>query len=1045
MKIINKIFISLLLCLCSIASYGQSNRTIRGKVLSSFNKPIKDAIIAAQGSDEIKTTEDGTFTLELKSDASSLSIWAPGYFPVNRVIKDNTDLTIIMVSENQYKYNESAVLPQRIENERIAHTAATNITKKDFNPGSIMIDRALSGQIAGLKTTRMGGMPGEGTYMNLRGIRSLTADNAPLIVINGMPHLPDSKESSLINGYTRNIFQTYNIGDIQNITVLKGAEAALYGSLGANGVILIETDGAASDDLETKISFYGQYGMSWNKKRMPLLAGKEYTSYLSDIGMTYYNNMGELFNEFPFLNNPDNKYNYLYNNNTDWQKEIYQNAFTTDNLFRIEGGDAIAKYDLSLGYLLEDGLLKETSFQRYHTQLNTNILVSKQVELIASVGLSYINGEYQEQGMVNQTNPILTAYAKSPLLSPWKKDTQGQTLNEYADFYYGISNNMNFAVSNPLAVINSVDVTNRQYDVNALAGITYKVLQNLSLSGKVGLYYNYNNEKLFVPGKTDKTIIPLFTPFGEAENTVKNGVGKVVNFFYNINGQYHTVLDNKHKINVLGGLQSIISEYEYDAGVGYNTANDFYQTLNNVNKLGRNFSGYISKWNWMNFYAHGDYTYSDMLKASLNMSVDGASSTGVDADRFYIYPSLGLTWFGKSLMPLSNSTFVNRLNVRAEYSITGNSRFSSNFGKHYYQSSPYQKVAGIVRMNVPNTKLKQEQNALLNLGLDMSFLFNRIELSFDYYNNQTSDAIFATPQSSVYGTGLYYDNLGKLSNQGVELAIQASIIRTPDFEWVIGGNIAKNRNKIKSLGGEEELIHKYADGAQLITKKGRSPYEFYGYETKGVFSTQQEAQNTNLRNDKGSTFTAGDIHFVDQNGDHVIDEKDRVSLGSAEAKFFGGFFTSFRYKHFSLSAEFTYSKGNKAYNAVRRNLESLSSFDNQSIATINRWKLEGQVTDMPRAEWGDPIGNNDFSDRWIEDASYLRMKNITFSYDFNRKVLNLFRSGTIYITGENLFTVTKYLGLDPEFAYSYNDAIQGFDYAKLMSPRRVKFGVNLKF
>ena len=226
---------------------------------------------------------------------------------------------------------------------------------------------------------------------------------------------------------------------------------------------------------------------------------------------------------------------------------------------------------------------------------------------------------------------------------------------------------------------------------------------------------------------------------------------------------------------------------------------------------------------------------------------------------------------------------------------------------------------------------------------------------------------------------------------------------------------------------------------------GNSPYQFYGYQTLGVFSTQAEADLANLKNVKGQKFQAGDVHFVDQNLDGRIDDKDRVALGNAAPKYFGGFFTQFCYKSFALSAEFSYSKGNKAYNAVRRSLESLSTFGNQSEALENRWSLEGQQTGIPRAQWNDPMGNNDFSDRWIEDASYLRLKNLTLSYSFDKKFLNFFRSGTLYLTGENLLTFTKYLGLDPEFSYSYSESVQGFDYAKMMQPKSIKFGVNLNF
>lgn len=604
---------------------------------------------------------------------------------------------------------------------------------------------------------------------------------------------------------------------------------------------------------------------------------------------------------------------------------------------------------------------------------------------------------------------------------------------------------MDFATSNPLAIVNTLDANNRQYDLNGKVGLTYKALPELTFTGTVGLYYNYNNEHLFVPGLTDKCILPFFDQYGEMNNSVKEGIGETFNIFYNLNGQYKKTFNDIHAVNVLAGAQVLMSKKEYDAGVGRNTANDFYQTLVNVQSVGRYFYGYLEQWNWMNFYAHADYTYKNMLSASVNMAVDGASSAGTDAARFFLYPSVGLTWLGKGWLPLSNSTLVNRLNVRAEYGVTGNSRFSSNYGKYYYQSLPYQDISGIVRGNIPNVMLKPEKNAQMNIGLDMSLFHNRLDIAFDYYNSLASDVIFALPISSGYGTGKYFDNCGEIENKGLELAVQASLIRTRDFEWIIGGNIAQNKSKIKSLGESDQILLKYGDGSQLITQVGSDPYQFYGYEALGVFSTQAEAEKANLINDKGLAYQAGDVHFADQNNDGRINDKDRVALGSMAPDFFGGFFTRIKVKSFALSADFSYSKGNKAYNAVRQSLESMSTFGNQSEAVSNRWILEGQVTDMPRVQWGDPAGNANFSSRWIEDASYIKMKNITLSYSFDKKLFNFVRSGTIYVTAENLLTLTKYLGLDPEFTYSNADAIQGFDYAKLMQPKAVKLGVNLKF
>jgi len=1046
MKKIKAIVITLFLLLFAWSAVAQEKRTITGKILSDHNTPVSGAIVSIQGAQDVVASDDGTFSIEVESHIDEISFWAVGFYSVSQVINNRSELTVVMVPDDTYKYNESLVLPFRIEQTADRKTAATNISKENFKLGGLSIDQALAGQVAGLRVTPNGGMPGEGSYINLRGLRSFVGQNAPLIVINGVPHMPDDRESPLINGLTRNIFQGYNIMDIQNITVLKGAEASLYGSMGSNGVILIETDGAPSDDLETKISFYGQYGVNWNNKRMPLLNGADYKSYLSEVGLDYFDTMEAFFSAFPFLNAPDNIYYYLYKHDTDWQENLYRKSFVTDNLFRVEGGDAVAKYDLSLGYMLENGILESTKTQRYQTQLNTNVFISKDVELFATIGLAYLNGNYQEQGMTEQTNPVLAAYKQSPVLSPYGQDNDGNIMPTYRSYYYGRNTNMDFAASNPLAIIHTLDAYNRQYDVNIRAGLNFTVTPDLMLSGTIGLYYNYNYESLFIPGLTDMTIVPLNTPYGDAFNTVKKGIAETTNWFYQINGRYKKTFNRVHKLNALAGMQIFMTKNEYDAGVGYNTASDFYQTLGSSGVIGRHFHGYLEKWNWLNFYGHADYTHNDMVAASVNLGVDGASSQGKNANTFQAYPSVGITWLGKGWMPLSNSTWVNRFNVRAEYGLTGNSRFSSNYGKYHYTSNPFQMISGIVKSNISNTYLKPEKNTQLNVGLDVSLLYNRLDISLDYYNSQASNVIIDYPLSSIFGTAPYYSNSAKIENKGMELSVRGSLVRLPDFEWIVGGNIAANKNKLKSLGGGlDQIVFEIDDDVKMVSKVGESLYQFYGYKSEGVFKTDNDATQAGLINRYGREFQAGDIHFEDQNGDHRIDDKDRVHLGNASPRYFGGFYTQFQYKNFSLAAEFTYSKGNKAYNAVRRFLESGSTVGNQSVNMANRWSLEGQQTDVPRVQWGDPLGNSDFSSRWIEDASYFRMKNITLSYRFNRKVLNFIHSGTLYITAENLWTETKYLGLDPEFSYSNQDFIQGIDYAKVMQPKSIKFGLNLNF
>jgi len=1032
----NKIALTILFVLLVFGLSAQ-NIKVKGKVTAPDKQAVSSAVVTISGTEGVvQTDENGEFEVEVNDPKGIITVSAEGFYAVSQPLSGRTDVNIILVDLAKPKYNEELAFPFRKLSATTQTSLAKNISSKDLDEVHT-IENGLQGEVAGLRVTNKSGMPGEGAYLNLRGVRSLVSKNMPLILVNGVPYLPDTEESPVIGGYSRGMFAGLNVADIQNITVLKGAEASIYGSMGANGVILIETNGAsASDKLETQISLRSQFGVNWNDERLPVMGGDEYKSYLTDIGLTYYANMADLIGDFPFLiDDPNYYYNYLYNNKTDWQEEIYSPSVVSNNVLRVEGGDAVAKYDISLGYMTEGGVVDNTKRNRYNTQINTSINVNRKLELVASIGLAYMEANLQEQGMIPETNPVLAAYSKIPMLSPYKKDPDGSVLAEYDVYRYG--------VSNPVAIANTLLAEDRQHNVNIRFGANYELTPELLLSGTFGLFYNYDQENIFIPGRSSNTIIAMNN--GLAENTVRSGVGEVKNLYYNVNANYKKVLGSGNPLNVFGGIQMLTSNKEYDAGSGYNTANDFYQTLDFVESGTTKFYGYINEWNWLNMYAHGDYTMNNLLRASVNVALDGTSSSGVDASRLGVFPSAGLTFMAKNLEGLENSSFLNKMNIRAEYGLTGNSRFSSNYGKNYYQSTPFLVLSGIVRSNIPNTNLKWETTKQLDLGIDLSLLRNRIDLGVNYFNAKSTDVLFAEPVSSVFGSSTYYANSAEIANSGIEVELSASLLKTKDFEWIVGGNISTLNNEVKSLGGPESSIMELPDGAELITKVGENPYSFYGYKATGVFASQAEATAADLKDWRGVNYEAGDVKYQDVNKDGQIGDEDKQILGSATPDFFGGFHTYVRYKNFSVSAEFTYSSGNEAYNATRRSIEALDSFNNQSRAAVNRWQLDGQVTDIPKAVYGDPMNNNAFSSRWIEDASYVKLKYVTLAYEFDKTFLKFFRSGKIYVTGENLFTWTNYLGLDPEFAYSYEDALQGVDYSKVVIPRSVKFGFNLEF
>lgn len=1044
----NKYIKGVVFCLgLFLASTVVRAQKISGYVKSTSNQPVSDAVITSPGCKIVLTDQNGYFVMDGYVPGNAIKIWHDGYYVQNQYIykKGKVSLSVHLIEDDKNRYNETVLLREGSQDKPFIGSCVTNINTKDFSLGSLSIDRVLKSEVPGLLVTNKSGMTGEGAYISLRGIRSLLAETSPLLVINGIPYMPDKNVSQIVGGYSRSAFEAFNNLDISNITVLKGSDAAAYGSLGANGVILIETKQPSETDMNTRISFSAVYGTNWNSKRIPLMDSQNYKSYLEDIGLTYYSNMESFFNDFTFLSDPNASHSYLYKYDTDWQKQIYRTSNTSDYLFRVEGGDNIAKYNISLGYLNDEGTLKNTKTQRYNAQINANVLVSKKFQINANVNAAFMRGQYQEQGLSYETNPLLAAYRRSPLLSPNASDMYGNLIDEYSTYYYGAITNEDFEVSNPLAIVNLLQGKNRQYDINAKAGFVYHPIHALQFTGAFGIYYNYNQEQAFIPGKTSKEIVPVFDQYGKAYNSARIGTDHTFNMYYSLGGNYKWEINNTHILNFGLKTQTLWNSYEYDAAFGRNSDNDYYQTLGDAQALGKYFSGYNDKWNWLSFQAYTDYTYRNLFYLSAGASYDGASSVGDDATRMTFYPVAKAVLSASHFPVLESAGWLNRLDLNAGYGVSGNSRFSSKYGKYYYTSSPYQTIAGIIRATVPNTRLKAERDYNLDLGLQAAFLNNRIQLKFAYYNTQAHDVLLNGSHSSILGTSPYYSNDGKISSKGVELSLNIEPVLIRNFKWYFGGTLTTLNNKIKSLGDFTQIISTLADHAEIISRVGEDPYAFYGYKAQGVFVTTADAEAASLVNQSGVAYKAGDVHYVDMNNDHIINDADRVVLGSSAPAIYGDIFTRLEYKNIALDMTFTYSSGNKAYNAIRRMTESGLDFSNQATSVERRWSMEGQVTDIPRVSYGDKVGNNDFSDRWIEDASYIKLHDVTLSYTWNKALWKFIQGGTFYVTGQNLFCITGYLGQDPEFSYSNSSLLQGVDYGKVCAPRSIKLGINLKF
>lgn len=1033
-------------------SIDAAKTTVAGRVFSTDGQPLEGVIVSPSDGTATVSAVDGSYVVE--SQGGTMRFALDGYYPRTISLRRGEGLEkVVMVPQTERDYMGTVALPWATVTRAQAAATVETLGKKDFME-SPSADLSWQDGTAALHVIRKSGMPGEGGYMNIRGIHTLHAEGTPLLVINGVPFLANTNVSDVVSAYSRDVLFGYNAHDIRSISVLKGADAARYGSLGDGGVIVIETEQATSDNLDTRISLTSSAGMAVPGRRIPVMGCGDYADYLTAIGQTRYPSLYALGHDYPFLQGDGRQQAYLFNNSTDWGSLVSRQALVTDNVLRVEGGDEVAKYNISFGYTSEGGTLANTATHRYHTAMNSNIMVSPDVQIVTSVNLAYLNDRLANTGMHPEVNAMLAAYAMMPNLSPYEKLSDGAVTSRYLKYDgWNVSSQPTFAygnVSNPLAIVKTALATDKIYDANIRLGLDWRVGKRWTLQSMVNLYYDYTEEYVFIPGVTDGAIIPQL--YGTGENYVGMGVSRQTAYFYNVNAAYRSLENDNHNFQSLLGARYMTRSFEQDAAGGYNTANDFYRTLSMVGDEW-NIVGMGDDWKYLSLYAHGDYVYAGCLKASAGLTVDGTSVSGVNTRRSGWFPSASITYMAAESERVGSVFDI--LNITAEVSLTGNSRFSSHYAKNYYVSNNLFNLGTIVHHGVPNTSLEWEKKLQADVGTDIVTAGNRFGIRLNGFFAHHYDLLLDSRISSVYGSNEpYYANTAAIDNVGAELSLRYNPVHTRTVDWILTASAAHVTSRLTSLGDRDEFIQTYTsynnDDAQTRLKVGRSPYEFYGYQTAGVYATTADAQKPTsvtgapLRNTYGGFYQGGDVIFVDQNNDGIINDADRVPLGTARPKVFGAFGSSVRYRAFTLSADFGFSWGNKAYNAVRREVESMSTFHNQALSVLNRWQMEGQQTSMPRAAYGDPSGNNFFSDRWIEDASYLKLRNIRLDYAFSRRLFD-FVSGSVWVSAENLWTLTRYLGGDPEFAYSYAEALRGFDYAKVTFPMSFKVGFNLNF
>lgn len=1021
---------------------------------AATGKPIAAVNVAIPGYSAALTDAKGQFTINAPNYDATLFVNAEGLQSREVALKGRKTVTLSMYEDGFVSLYDNAILPlgPKPQNQLVNAVASISLDGA-WTRNSETADGYLQGKVAGLDATMRSGTPFTGANMLIRGYGSLYGTNQPLVVVDGMLYDNNDYGTSLITAHYTNPLAEIDLKDIENITVIKDG-ASLYGTKGANGVMIITTSRAKQ--LATKIDFAAYTGVNFVPKEMPVMKSADYRTYLSDV----LKSRGGIFTDSyiqgqPYMNdNPANKDYYRYHNETDWQKEVMENSMNSNYFLKISGGDDIAKYGLSMGIQKNGGITKNTDATRLNTRFNADLNLSKKLTASANLSYTYYEQNMRDQGLAAGVNPLYLALVKAPFLHRQQVSDSGAVSPNAAD-------TDTFGVSNPaVAVGQSVIGKNQVYRFFGVVNLKYKLSNNLTASVLGGATFDKIREQIFLPrlGIKNDTLINAV-----GDSRLGSQVKRESNLYADAFLDYSKTFKRLHHLNARLGFRYQNSQTEQDVATGFNSATDDYISVGNGVSTLRKVGGDIGNSVWTSVYLAADYGYNNKYFVTFNGAMDGSSrfgpktkdGIGIGGSKFAVMPSIGLSWIASSEKFMADVKFIDLLKLRATYSLTGNDDIGNYTYRQSYVSQNYggtsstyqipQLTEGLVRNNVANPYLQWETNTRANLGLDMAILNERVSISIDAYHNTTANMLTYEPLPAASGFGFAVTNSGALHTNGLDLSINARIVNHKFFKWDMGVTLTRYKTTIDQLPAGDILTN--YRGATILTSVGAAPNQFYGFKTMGVFTSDAEAATANLtkKNSDGSfsTFKGGDVHFVDRDGNGIIDDNDRQVIGNPNPDFTGMFSTKLTYKAFGLEVLCNFSKGNNNYNALRAVLESASSANNQLLSVNNRWRANGQATNMPKATWGDPMGNNRFSDRWIEDGSFLRMKTISLTYNVHLKQGGFIKDMTLYATGNNLLTFTHYLGYDPEFYAGQTIFSRGVDVALEPQFKSVVAGVRI--
>ncbi|MGF2412160.1 MAG: SusC/RagA family TonB-linked outer membrane protein, partial [Ferruginibacter sp.] len=926
----------------------------------------------------------GHFAINLPVKNALLLLEGDGYQSKEVSVTNEGPLKIVMHEDGFVSATDEVYLPQAKTTRTVAPFAVSGVQVSDgWNRYSETPDAYLQGKVAGLNVIRRSGTQNVGAALFLRGINSLYATNQPLIIVDGVIFNNTNVGGSIISNNYSNPLSSIDVRDIDNITILKDA-SSLYGTKGGNGAIIVTT--IRAKELGTKIDFAAYGGYNAVPQNLPVMNTANYRTYLSEILKTKGMSDVDIQNQPYMKDDPaTNPLYYAYHNQTNWQDLVRNKKTYSKNVYlKVTGGDNIAKYAIALGFLNNDGLTKNTDVSKYNMRFNGDLNLSRRMTATTNLSFTFSEQNLRDQGNASKTNPLFLALVKAPFLRTNDVSSGGIESPILAD-----RDTLN--ISNPLAITDLALGLNKAYRFFGSIGFNYDITRQVRFSTTIGIVYNKTRENFFIPRKG---VVPDTLAGGVAFSRLGTQVASLFSLYNDSRLTYAAVFNKRHSFAARAGVRYLKDKTEQDYGLGYNSAIDELVSVGNgVNAL-RKIGGEIGESKWFSTYANVDYTYSDKYFLSASVTADASSRFGkktvdgitVGDASAAVLPSVAAAWLisGEKFMEGSK---IDLFKLRASYGLSGNDDIGNYTAQQTYVSQNLLGMQGLVRAGLANNQLQWEAVKKINVGLDLAVLNERLQISLDVYRNKTDKLITYEPTPTASGFDYVVTNSGGLKTNGYDLSVNARIIDAKHFNWDAGFNLGKYKTSVTQLPTNRILTS--FGGATYITQVGSGPNEFYGHQANGVYVSDAvaAAEGLSIRKADGTllAFKGGDIRFSDLNGDKVIDDNDRKILGNPNPDLYGSFYNKFSYKRFSLNTFFTFSSGNEIYNYTRAQLEGMSNAYNQTDAVLNRWRTNGQVTAVPKATWGDPMGNSRFSSRWIEDGSYLRLRAVTFSYDIPLK------------------------------------------------------------